>query len=445
MWVCKRLDMPWSLLIFGIRSCFGRGDPAAAARRLEIPWAPDGTGLAVLSVRSGFDLLLDALELPEGSEILLSAITVKDMPRIVAKHGLVPVPVELNPDQMAPDLDSVRGAITASTRAIVVAHLFGGRIDLRPLVELAGKHGLLIIEDCAQAYAGPEFTGHPDADVSMFSFGPIKTDTALGGGLLRVRDSRLLDRMRQRHSRNPVQSQRASCRRLLGYAILKLLSSRPLYGPLLRLRKMFGYVDHRGTKNDVLKNFAAGDLFPQIRQRPCAALVKVLTRSLQRFDRNALAGRTSHGHSMLALLENRVRCPGKDSHPHSFWVFPIIADDPERTIARLRQSGFDAAYGESMCVVAPPSDRPELTPERAERIAKQLVYIPCYKELPRSELSRLAELLLADSLEVPEDHWYGEQGRHNGRHENGHLDTVRQVPIAANGSPVQPAAKWSKI
>jgi dTDP-4-amino-4,6-dideoxygalactose transaminase len=51
---------------------------------------------------------------------------------------------------------------------------------------------LLVVEDCAQAYCGTEFDGHPDADVAIFSFGPIKTATASGGGLLRVRDGELL-------------------------------------------------------------------------------------------------------------------------------------------------------------------------------------------------------------------------------------------------------------
>ena len=401
MWVCKRLDMPWSLLGYGLLRCLGRVDPTRSADRLEAHWSPDGDGLAVLSVRSGLDLVLACSQLPPGSEVLLSAITIKDMPDIVARHGLVPVPVDLHAHTMAPALDSLREAITPATRAIVVAHLFGGRIDLTPLIRLAREYGLLVIEDCAQAFAGDGFTGHSEADVSLFSFGPIKTATALGGGLARVRDPQLLVRMRQRHQRYPIQSQRAYFSRLLSYALLKCLTSRPLYGPVLALRKRLGHVDDRGTKNDALKNFSAGDLIPQIRRRPCGALLSVLSRSIVGFDNQKLARRTAHGERMKGLLGDRVRCPGIASAPHNYWVFPIATADPKQTIARLRSAGFDAAQGDSMRAVPPPDDRPELTPRRATKVALQLVYVPCYAELPEDELVRLSGLLIDDAGIAP--------------------------------------------
>ena len=77
-------------------------DTAREARELEVLWSPDGSGLACYSVRSGFHLLLSALELPRGSEVLFSAVTHPDMPRIAEHHGLVPVPADLDPETMAP-------------------------------------------------------------------------------------------------------------------------------------------------------------------------------------------------------------------------------------------------------------------------------------------------------------------------------------------------------
>ncbi|MEX2558766.1 MAG: DegT/DnrJ/EryC1/StrS family aminotransferase, partial [Pirellulales bacterium] len=193
MWARKRLDIGWFDLGYATLCCCLPGRRAERQRCIESLWSGSGDTLACLSVRSGFDLLLEALALPPGSEVLVSALTIKDMVRIIDEHGLLAVPVDLEPGAMAPDLDSLRQAITPATRAILVAHLFGGRIDLEPIVRLAEEHGLLVIEDCAQAYVGPHFVGHPGVAASMFSFGPIKTATALGGGLIRVADPALVE------------------------------------------------------------------------------------------------------------------------------------------------------------------------------------------------------------------------------------------------------------
>src|SRR5690606_37140318 len=74
--------------------------PAPWSARAEQAWGPSGDALACLSVRTGFDLLLQALQLPPGSEVLLSAITIADMARIIQAHGLVPVPVDLDPETL---------------------------------------------------------------------------------------------------------------------------------------------------------------------------------------------------------------------------------------------------------------------------------------------------------------------------------------------------------
>ena len=77
---------------------------------------------------------------------------------------------------------------------MLIAHLFGTRLPLQRFAEKAQDHGLLLWEDCAQAFDG-RYAGHPEADAVMFSFGPIKTATSLGGALLRLRDCELLTRM----------------------------------------------------------------------------------------------------------------------------------------------------------------------------------------------------------------------------------------------------------
>ena len=159
-----------------------------------------------LSVRTGLDLVLKALELPVGSEVLISAMTIPDMVRILKHHGLVPVPLDLRARDMSPQVELLENGLTPKTKAILVAHLLGGRFDMIPFVEFAKRHGLCLLEDCGQAFEGDRYHGHDEADVSMFSFGPIKTATALGGGLLRVKNEDLRQRIRTRQFEYPVQS-----------------------------------------------------------------------------------------------------------------------------------------------------------------------------------------------------------------------------------------------
>ncbi len=91
---------------------------------------------------------------------------------------------------------------------------------------------------------------------------------------------------------------------------------------------------------------------------------------------------------MAKLLEGKVVCPGTSLHEHVHWVFPILVDNPEEVIAALRKAGFDATQGQSMATVAPPADRPEITPCRAANVLAAMVYLPIYPEMPSAPSAR---------------------------------------------------------
>ena len=138
-------------------ACFA-GTRDARAEDLEDLWSA-GDAFACLSVRTGFDLWLQALQLPPGSEVLVSAITIRDMVRIIEAHDLVPVPVDLNPEDLSVDIDSLQRAITPEnprdSGRPFVRHTAADETDSGN----RAKHGLFVAEDCAQAFAGRHFTG----------------------------------------------------------------------------------------------------------------------------------------------------------------------------------------------------------------------------------------------------------------------------------------------
>jgi perosamine synthetase len=139
------------------------------------------------------------------------------MIRIIHAHGLRAVPVDIDPGTLAVWPWMLEAALTPRTRVVLVAHLFGGRMDLGGIARFAKDRGLLLVEDCAQAFQGPKRMGDAVADVTMYSFGTLKTSTALGGAVLRVRDREVLGRMRGIQASYPRRAGAVTRRSSSGY------------------------------------------------------------------------------------------------------------------------------------------------------------------------------------------------------------------------------------
>lgn len=392
MWSRKRLDLGWDDLLAAAARTVVSPDRDSLTAEIEYQWSPAGDAIACLSVRSAFDLLLASLELPRGSEVLVSAVTIGGMLRIIEAHGLVAVPVDVDALTMSPRADALARGLSPRTRAVLVAHLFGGRIEMRPFTDFARRHELLLIEDAAQAYAGPAYTGHPAADVSLFSFGPIKTATALGGGLARVRDRRIVARMREIHSGWPVQSRSEFLARVIKYASLKTASSRPIYAALVRACRLAG-CDHDRFVNGSVRGFAERDFFARIRQRPSAPLLSLLNRRLKQFDDRRIVRRALRAEQIMVGRRGTAFFPGSACEPHTHWLLPMWSTDPRRLIQLLASEGFDATQGQSLVVVPPPDGRPELDPVVARRVLNGIIFLPCYPEMNCQAVARIARVV----------------------------------------------------
>ena len=398
MYARKRLDISWTDLASGmLYACFRR-DERSAARAVEQWFAPAPAGgepgaVAFLSVRSGLDLYLRLLDLPRGSEVLMSALTIPDMCKVIEEHGLVPVPVDLDPRTLAPDEARLRALCGPKTKAILIAHLFGTRIDLEPCARVARERGLLLLEDSAQAFTGPEYKGDARADVTMFSFGPIKTATALAGGVLVVRDASMCARLRAEQARYPLQSSRAYFGRMWKYALLKFLTLPLSYTLFVRFCALRG----RGMDEVIqgtVRGFKGGDFFEKIRHRPSAALLRLVGRRLAAADGRRIAERTRAALQLRAHLGTRCELPGGDAPFHSYWVFTLASANPGTLVERLRAAGFDATQAATLRPVAVPATRPESEPRVAAELLARTVYVPLYPEMPTRAIDELARVLL---------------------------------------------------
>jgi perosamine synthetase len=384
-----RLDLSFTQLVFALAACLRPGDAEGLERRIEAGIGPGG--IVCSSLRSGFELLLQALSLPSGSEVIISSVTHPDMVRILERHELVPVPVDLEPETLGPSRDSLEAATTPKSRAVLIAHLFGGRVDMAPVRELAAERGLLVLEDCAQSLRGSADRGDEHSDVSMFSFGSIKTSSALGGGILVVRRPELLQSMRALRSGWPRQGRPEYAVRVLRFFGLIGLQNPTAYGLFVRLGATVG-LDMDALVNRSVSgrppSSAEGEAFARwLHRRPAQPLLALLRRRLRTFDSVRLARRAALGEELAARLPCQS-LPGRAALDRTYWVFPVVSDDPPRLIEILRSNGFDAirATTSIAAVGSPP-------PPRATELMDRVVFVPAYPELPRAAVDRLADAL----------------------------------------------------
>jgi perosamine synthetase len=155
-------------------------------------------GVAVTSGTTALHLAVAALDLEPGSEILVSASTNIATALAAYHNGHVPVPVDSEPVTWNLDLELVESLIAERTRAIVPVHLFGHPVDMDALTEVAARHDLAVIEDCAESH-GATVRGRTTGalgDMGCFSFYANKIITTGEGGMVTTSDDRLAERLR---------------------------------------------------------------------------------------------------------------------------------------------------------------------------------------------------------------------------------------------------------
>ena len=386
----------WTDLLAAAFHTLVPGNAQRAQRRVESLWAPNT--VASLSVRSGLDALFQVLAFPAGTEIIISAITIPHIVEIIEKHRLVAVPVDVDVTTLAVDGDDVRRAITSRTRAILMAHLFGSRMPLDEIVQIAHEHSLPLLEDCAQANDGTSYRGHAESTVSMFSFGAIKRQTALGGGLLRFRDAALAEQVRARQATYPRQSRTSYAQRLGTMMLIKGLTSPTGFSMFVAFCRLRGW-DHDKTLGTALRAFGKGDLFARLRQQPSVALLRVLERRLRQSGVQAVAERVAIVATVTSAFPELNR-PGIEAAHHTHWLFPMLTPQPDKLMRALWAKGFDATCGASNLVsVQAPAGH--TAPEQAERMMGEVLYLPLYPSATNNAMREMAHAV-RDFVRRPE-------------------------------------------
>jgi perosamine synthetase len=388
-----QLHIRFSELAASLLSFFYVSNQEKQIREIQSFWKGNQDILVTLSVRTSLDLLLQSLNLPAGSEVLMSAVNIRDMVEVVKRHGLVPVPVDISLDTLAPSLQLLEALISEKSRVFLVAHLFGSIIDLQPYAQLCQKHNILLVEDCAQAFAGSKYYGYEEADIS---FGPIKSCTALGGAVTLIRDKSLAEKMKSFEEQYPCRGEFWFLKRVLKYFGLKLFSTPGIYYYLLAFLRLLDR-DLDVVINSLTRGFAQGDILSKIRYRPPHRMVELLSRRLRHCNTNWFQQRESKARKFLAMLLPEIPGIGNKADYHSFWVFPILVSNPESLMAHLREKGFDATRGNTslICIedLRSQDKQPASHPINGKHLIDHVLYLPVSESLPEQELEHLAKLI----------------------------------------------------
>jgi len=180
------------------KGCFILGPEVAAFEKEFSEYIDAKYAIGVGSGTEALHIALLALSIGPGDEVITVPNTAVATVAAIELTGARAVLCDVRADSMTMDADKLAGAITHQTRAIIPVHLFGQSADLDPILELAKKHNLFVVEDCAQAHGA---TYHGKAvgtygESAIFSFYPTKNLGAYGdGGAIVTSNAQLAERM----------------------------------------------------------------------------------------------------------------------------------------------------------------------------------------------------------------------------------------------------------
>jgi dTDP-4-amino-4,6-dideoxygalactose transaminase len=282
-------------------------------------------------------LALRAAGVGPGDEVITTPLSAAYSALAIVMAGARPVFADIDPVRLTLDPVAVEAAVTPRTAAILPVHLYGQAADMDPILAIATRHNLVVVEDCAQAHL-TAYKGRPVGTMGVagaFSFYPTKNLGALGdGGAVVTSDASLAARVAR--LRNGGQTKRY-------------------------------HHDEFGV-NTRLDEMQAAILRERLRYLPAWTAKR---RELARTYREGLAGA-------------RVTVPPECDPGHVYHLFPVLARERDRLQEHLAARGVETLVHYPIPIPNQPAladERPDRCPV-AERACTQLVSLPIYPALP---------------------------------------------------------------
>lgn len=210
-------------------------------------------GVAVNSGTAALHTALACLGIGEGDEVVTTPLSCVATTNPIVYLNAKPVFADVDPQTLNIDPKEIEKSLTPKTKAILLVHLFGHPVDLDPLLEVAKKNGLYVIEDAAHAH-GARYKGKRVGSfghISCFSFYADKSITTVEGGMALTNDAELAEKMRMLRSFG-MNHQKKFYHPILGYNY-KMSDIHAAIG-LIQLQKLDDYIVRRRKNIEYLRS-----------------------------------------------------------------------------------------------------------------------------------------------------------------------------------------------
>lgn len=306
-----------------------------------------------IGVASGTDALhlsIRALGIGEGDEVITTPFTFFATVESILYAGAKPVLVDIEPETCNIDVSRLEGKITKKTKAIVPVHIFGHPADMRAIMSIAAKHGLKVVEDCAQSF-GATLDGKKTGsfgDAGCFSFYPSKNLGAYGdGGMIVLNDAQLADTIKKLRNHGSKGGYRHEC---LGYNS--------------RLDEMQAGV--------LLVKFKRIDEYNRKRREKAALYTSLLSGAVSCPVENAGACHVYHQYTIRSHRRDFIQQQLKENGVASVVYYPVPL--------HLQEALQFLGHREGSFPVA-------------ERAAREVLSLPMYPELDESDIHYTADVI----------------------------------------------------
>jgi len=341
------------------------------------------------SGRMGLYAILEALELSVGDEIIIPAFTCVVVPNALIYKGVRPVYAEIDPETYNIDVSKLESRVTPKTRAIIAQHTFGLVCDIEGILEIAERHKLIVIEDCAHAL-GATHKGRKVGSLGLtayFSTDHSKVISTSTGGMVVTNDSALASKMAQLQDKTPF-LRKKYVRKILWTFVIEYCLFHPrvcLIGSYIH-----SWLGNRGRLGYFLDELelAKPTEYPYpARLSNVQAMIGI--RQLDKLSENIGWRRTLAG-----LYDDEMKCKqeflGKDLTNHVFLRYTFLVEDRDAW-QDLMQDVLDMGVWFSSVCQGRDSDLHEVGYEAgscpiAEHVCKHCVNLPTHPRITKPQL-----------------------------------------------------------
>jgi perosamine synthetase len=334
--------------------------------------------------RTSLDLFLQAKNYPEGSEILMTAISTEGTIETVrganysGRNEMKIVPIDIEWETMGPSLINVKSKVTNKTKAIVVSYMYGIIYDIKKIAEYCHKRGIDVIEDASEAFSGISTPGSQYADFTLLSFGMLRHYTSFGGAIWVIRrDNETYNKMLEiEKSYRKERTFFYLTRVFKAFRLMTLLNSGENFftkmGRVLQQYKVLHYV-----RKPIWK----------LRQRISLPWLRLLYSKLSEID----PVEDLEKYKKLLKFDFGGVMPGCQAMRNNYYLYPVIFREPKKIIAACRMRGIQALAGPEvhwLVKMKTGSKTEDLTPEAA-RILKNITLLPINIETSEANIQKV--------------------------------------------------------